>query len=894
MLSTAVAAGPLDSSAGTHSTIIFEPLDAATIRLVNCVRDESFEVAGTDASPWRPYGAGYKIDTGAVRSGRHAVRCEAFDARTTCGAVARIRLNQKEPRPVLIEAWTRCRGVEVPPSPGYSLYADVTFRDGSRVWAQYVACPTDSGEWQRVQRTIDLHRPIESIELHCLFRNTIGTAWFDDAACYELDPSQARKFDGQFVTQRTAPRPPTAEGTPHGDLVLLIQVHNDAGRVVQPVLRSADRRRAATQSADATGDMTATFALPEYSIHGDMIATAGAMADSSDKSGTVVVQLRNDGTEPRPVTIYVGRRFDAIGGGWWDDGCRRRPIAADASYDSLVWAGAGKTGWVSRYPLAVMESTDQTLLLACGREIGPPEPKLVRFGYDAPSRLGYAACDVLLASRDEPPVQRNSGGVRSERQAAQFVVNVRVSRGRSDFRTAWEPFVEALRTPPESAYGLWMPFAAISRIERAEDFGFAIKEGVEDLSYDNAHGIFTFRYTEPQSFWLKMPPEAARDYAACVAALEQAARDEKHPQHREASAARNSACKTRSGRYYVWPRDEPWCRGAVFALNPAPSVPGDATKARLNFNRSEAARYFHDGVDGEYLDSLDGWSDLLNFDPAHLRVARVPWTFDPQTRAAGLLNAFSIWEYARSLRDELNEHGKLMMANFCPTRYWWMAPLFDVCGQEVDWKPDGAWSPMSHEEMWYRRAVCGRRPYHLLMNADFERWTAADTQRYFERCLAYGFFPGFFSHDAATRQYFENSRWYERDRPLFRRYVPLIRAIARAGWEPEPRARVTPDTLLVERFGGSSRVEYWTVHNPTDRPIDAVIELRSTRPVDAGSVLIVEPGGTRPAMQRRGDVIEATLSLQPAQTRVVRFAATDGPDAPDSPGDRPGGRNSPR
>ena len=70
-------------------------------------------------------------------------------------------------------------------------------------------------------------------------------------------------------------------------------------------------------------------------------------------------------------------------------------------------------------------------------------------------------------------------------------------------------------------------------------------------------------------------------------------------------------------------------------------------------------------------------------------------------------------------------------------------------------------------------------------------------------------FPGFFSHNASQGHYFTRPELYERDRPLFRKYVPLCKRVAEAGWEPVTLARSSDERVHVERFG----TRYLTVFN---------------------------------------------------------------------------------
>jgi len=150
-----------------------------------------------------------------------------------------------------------------------------------------------------------------------------------------------------------------------------------------------------------------------------------------------------------------------------------------------------------------------------------------------------------------------------------------------------------------------------------------------------------------------------------------------------------------------------------------------------------------------------------------------------------------------------------MMANSTPIRLCWLTPLLDVVGSETDWNPGGTWRPMSDGDLLFRRVLCKGKPYCFLMNTDFERFSHELVERYMKRCLAYGMFPGFFSHNASEGHYFTRPQLYERDRDLFRKYVPLCKAVAEAGWEPITGARSNRKTVYIERFGR----QYLTVFN---------------------------------------------------------------------------------
>jgi len=120
-----------------------------------------------------------------------------------------------------------------------------------------------------------------------------------------------------------------------------------------------------------------------------------------------------------------------------------------------------------------------------------------------------------------------------------------------------------------------------------------------------------------------------------------------------------------------------------------------------------------------------------------------------------------------------------------------------------------------------RDRLAGRKPYLLLMNTDFEAFGPELVERYFQRSLFYGMYPSMFSRNAAENPYWRNPAWYGRDRPLFRRYIPLIRRIAEAGWQPVTEAVCEPAAILVERFGPvADGTVYYTLLNDGGTPVE--------------------------------------------------------------------------
>jgi len=417
----------------------------------------------------------------------------------------------------------------------------------------------------------------------------------------------------------------------------------------------------------------------------------------------------------------------------------------------------------------------------------------------------------------------------------------------------YEIFPEAFRcrTPQQ---GLWMPFAKISAVKGWEDFGFKFKEGDNETRWDDEHGMTTFRYTEPMTWWMPMPKEMPRTLAAAEAEAQRLA----DKGNAAAQALFTSGYRDAEGRLVARLLDTPWCNGAVWSMNSMPNIAGAATDFQNKWNAALREKLYGPNrkadLDGEYIDSCEGYvTDELDFCREHFAAAQTPLTFSLDDCRPAIFRGLVAFEYIRAIARDVHGMDKLMMANGAPDRLCWLVPLVDVGGTETDWHRGGRWQPMPAAEMLYRRALCKGKPYCFLMNTRFEDFSHELVEKYMKRCLAYGMFPGFFSHNASQGHYFTRPELYDRDRPLFKRYVPLCKRVAEAGWEPLTHARSNDERVCVERFGE----RLLTVFNDSPQRRTATIALegplRPDAPAEARELLSGKP------VACRAGAIELTL-----------------------------------
>ena len=195
---------------------------------------------------------------------------------------------------------------------------------------------------------------------------------------------------------------------------------------------------------------------------------------------------------------------------------------------------------------------------------------------------------------------------------------------------------------------------------------------------------------------------------------------------------------------------------------------------------------------------------------------RTPLVFSSDRKTPCVYSGLCVQEYMAEIHRRMLATDRISLANATPFHWSWLVPQTDVAGYEIYWGAGGKWKPDSEEQLAYWRALAGVKPYCFLMDIPGGgKFTPEMTERYFKTSLAYGFLPGFQSSLFKTGM-------YERDRELFKRYVPLCKLISEAGWRPVNRILSTKTAgIRVEQFGE----RYITVFNHGSAAATAELEL---------------------------------------------------------------------
>lgn len=770
--------------------------DGATLKAVLTADPGNDNLLRDDG--WRPFELGFERRDGVI------VCDNGGDAKARRGASQTVVLDQARPEPIVASAWSRAENVGGGSDNDYSLYLDIKYADGTPLYGQTGNFRTGTHDWSKAEVLIIPEKPIKQVSLYLLLRGHTGRALFKDPALRAIRaPEGAAVFDGVPVL----PKAPPTEGFQVRDVA--------AGSGFVAIGREALGLRIDARRAESDG---ATF----------------VDATISDITG-----------KDRAISLIYALPVPAGGVRWLEDPRRQETALHPREYVSASRQRAGANGRLSRYPFAAIDAAGNGM--AIGIDMG--HPSFFRAGLNMGTRELFLAFDLGLAP------EKSSAHVRFCIFKFDRAWGFRAALARYH---ALFPDHFRCRTPRQ---GNWMPFAKISALPNPEDFGFAFKEGNDETKWDDAHGILTFRYTEPMTWWMKMP----KDMPRTIDAAEAEARRLAGAGDRRAAAFAASAMHDASGRPCAELRDTPWCDGAVWSMNSIPGIPGEHTDFKLKWNPAlRDSLYGPDrkgDLDGEYVDSSEGYVTApLDFRREHFAAADTPLTFATDSRQPAIFRGLVAFEYVRAIARDIHAIGGLMMANSTPHGLCWLAPMLDVLGTETDWNRGGTWRPMGDAELLYRRALCGPKPYCFLMNTGFEKFTPDLVERYMRRALAYGMFPGFFSADASTGHYFKRPELYERDRPLFKKYVPLCRLVAEAGWRPVTRARSSDPRVYVERFGE----RHLTVFNDSPETRTATITLEGEIPASGRDLV----SGARIAWREAS----TTLTLDAETVAVIEWA----------------------
>jgi len=843
----------------------------------------------TTIADWNSYETGYDVETSTPHGGTRAARLAAGAETESHGLHQTVTLDQTAARPLFFAGWCRSEGVTGEEDNDFSIYLDIHYTDGTPLYGRTIPCPVGTHDWTYLEAVVVPDKPIATVSYYLLLRTAhAGTGWFDDLQLREV-LTEVTTFDGALVyTEPLDPWPfaGSAEVPVTSGDGLRLGLSAAGGAIVSASTAAGDVMAAGSSFASgffvrdvsAGGDFAhfggTVTATPDGATHSAVDDSLGLelqadFAASADRIAIDTTLHDRTGTT-RALTLYFALPISFSGWSWGDDIRTSRTIEGGTEFHNNLDVGFGAAGEISYYPYASVAGPE-------GLGLGVPldRPAAARLAANPFTHQLYVALDVALSPVTAEPGTAHLGLVLFRHDPAW------------GFRAATQRFYElfpddfAKRVDTE---GPWVAFSPLDPLTDIADFGIAFHElgGSDQVAYDDTVGVVSFRYlTEPWSWWMTMPTEIPNDDEARV--LEYLGTQLTAPEEgrREYAEATLSSCShDETGRCRFEPAAEPWCPyGAVFTLNPDPDIADPdhpLNKGNLSWNDEARAIYTDPGVgtqDGEYLDSLEAKASLLDYRATHLAASDLPLVYDAAFRPA-VPQIFATYEFARWLADEIHGMGKLMMANGALLSFAFPARLFDVMGNERNWLWSGEFRPDPDSRFNFWRTLSYRKPFCTLMNTDFSVFDHAMVERYFQTELFYGVYPSMFSHNASEDCYWEDPALVERDRDLFVKYVPLIRGIGTAGWEPITFARSSDPDVYVERWGSGDTLQFTVRNVATEaRSYELTIEAAAVGLPAGAPAAFDEPiSGTSFMAASSGANLVLGDTLPPDGVRLFRYA----------------------
>jgi hypothetical protein len=596
--------------------------------------------------------------------------------------------------------------------------------------------------------------------------------------------------------------------------------------------------------------------------------------------------VRDTTGRDRAVTVRVALPVDAVGGVWAADVQRSEPIA-DKVYAKLHRTpGVGATGLASAYPWGAITAATGGLAL------GVPMDHFVvhRIGYDGRLRSFYVEFDFGLSRLTKAFPSR-----------ADFKLVVFACDPAWAFRSAAANYYalqpEAFRRRAVRE-GLWMPFTDVAKVENAEDFNFVFQEGAPNVAYDERHGIYSFPYISPHWAWLWMPDRKEKPTPEYIQERIEAGLRSRDPKVlREAQLIANCAARNAEGAYHTQIGQAHWAPHreghlgwyVMYAANGDPDLkpkegPTTGAEALAAVERSIAQYSRPEAfVDGFYFDGVDE-RPLDNYATEQFVTADAPLTFGTKTHRPVLCGPFSSYKLVKRIAERLWSTGRLAMANGIPSRFPFSLAYLDLGGSELE--PSIDREPVTVDFLVYARTLMYHKPLLLLYKPRFEERFERDLTpyltEYMNTCLLYAAEPSLFKlfsnkDPSFYHSFFERPDWYNRYRSIFRDYLPLVRRLALAGWEPVTYARSSDARLLVERFGSGPNLHF-VVYNPshTGEPVATDLKIELARLGLAGTAVASDLGeGLRLDAVRAEGGLRVSLRVAPRRATVIAVRRTE-------------------
>ncbi len=601
---------------------------------------------------------------------------------------------------------------------------------------------------------------------------------------------------------------------------------------------------------------------------GDIGGTLEVSFEGRDAQASLAVDQRDDalhftcdlvgsaGLPARGVLLRITLPIDCLGWQWHDDMQSTRVIDGDTAYENVqaLRAWPDLPEWADKPNLRVGAANRNFCTVVAGPVglcLAPDieRPVIFRTSYDGAARQLQLVYDLALSPDTDPPNRWS------------FAFDVYACDPEWGFRAAlqeyYEMYPELFRNyVPEP--GQWMAFSDLKYIDNANEFHFGLQEGARDPAYDDKIAVQDCTYFTHAGQFIRIPdhdPEKDPEPPWDVIVGET-----------EKTFERNTGLtgiygeiglhdtdgqfqipKTRVyGHYIAQFNIDPDLRyGQWYLDRTAQQTAGFAAKGGV--------------LDGFY---YDGLTTGLNYRADHFSSSNAPPMWDPSSEKPVLNNFFNSCDFARAAAELLRPRGQITMMNGALGATFYVAPWLDVFGAETGVR-------IARENFNFIRTIIYHKPMLTLLKGNYEQQIGYDEMELFmKRALAYGIFPGFFDWPPSGLgpggRYWDHADYFERDRDLHRKYLPLVKTLNAAGWEPVTYARSSSENVFVERYGPDADGILWLtlLNEDADPHVTTLTVDVGALGIDAAAVACVDVvGGGQVRLPEKGGQLVGEIEV---------------------------------
>ncbi len=566
---------------------------------------------------------------------------------------------------------------------------------------------------------------------------------------------------------------------------------------------------------DAASGAQAELKLSNPSASGECLRWMGreletdwiVMAEPSGQGGDWMFTVQLSSEEDRCLRLGVGVSLNPEGWDWHDDvRMVRRVVGHEGVMENVMPVSWGAKGRQSVYPIGVISRTSGVLSV----ETDLSEPRAFVLQAD-PGRSFFGVWYDVALTR----MTSNFPGRAAFRCAFRSWKNPAMP-----FRTALAglykrtAFFEKSPALPMGA-GLMAP--AFPQLSNAADYGFAWwceeEASPRDASWPQGPVLGIVKMA-PALFQAFVPPGFPVEAAAVEDLMRLLSSKGDAGQRDSAASALLSAARAPGGVRQIHLPESADASRAWMELNldpelaVSPALP--VSRAMTEWRRISEEIKRGRGT-GFLLDAISSLS-ALDYQAPALAVADYPCVFQAGLFHPAVATAFSAVEYLAPLSGFLREKGLPLMGAVEGPAHPFIFPCLSAAVGKIPAGPAGRYADPPDSLLNYYRAMMGKKAMMLRVQPELSLFSSNAVQRFFMDSLFLGFLPSLEVAEGSTQALAE---WLEREGAAWRTYLPLIRRLAEAGWNPLGALGVQAgEDVQIEAFGSLGGIRHLTLKNP--------------------------------------------------------------------------------